>query len=469
MKNENRIEAKPAKRFFVEMLTRDIDLDDAILDLIDNSLDGLLRVTKANIEEYKNHTIEININKDKFEIKDNCGGIPTKVAQEYAFRMGRPVGEIDNDVPTIGMYGIGMKRAVFKMGTAIKIVSQNDERCFSVDIPNTWLQDDDAWELEMNDCTKGLDQQGTIISVESLYPGISTLYSDTSDFIGRLMEKISIHYAFVLKHGFNILINEKPIVGKEISLLIDNAEETITNKKGILPFVYKENDNGLEITIICGLADAPPSLEEDMEDAETAKVNRMDAGWTIICNDRVVLYADRTRLTGWGDGLPQFHYQFNTLIGIVSFKSNIASKLPVTTTKRGVDASSDVYLRIRRRMIEGMRLFVDYTNKWKNKRETERQTILPKAKSETLDNLIDSDTFAEKMVTVRDGTEGKLYKPKLPEPDREDDGVRTVKYSEHKDNIEKIAEDYFENKDLSPSDVGKKCFEVILAQVTEDK
>ncbi len=366
------------------------------------------------------------------------------------------------------MYGIGMKRAVFKMGTAIKIVSKNDERCFSVDIPAIWLQDDNAWQLEMDECTDELEEQGTTISVESLYPGIATLYSEESDFIGRLMEKISIHYAFVLKHGFNILVNGKQIVGKEISLLVDSAEETITNKKGILPFVYKENYDGLEITIICGLADAPPSLEEDMEDAETAKVNRMDAGWTIICNDRVVLYADRTRLTGWGDGLPQFHYQFNTLIGIVSFKSNIASKLPVTTTKRGVDASSDVYLRIRRRMIEGMRIFVDYTNKWKNKRETERQTILPKAKSETLENLIDSTTFVEKMITVRDGTEGKLYKPKLPEPTREDDGMRTVRYSEYKDNIEKIAEDYFENKALSPSDVGKKCFEVILSQVIED-
>ena len=33
----------PVKSFFVEMLTRDIELEDAILDLLDNCVDGILR------------------------------------------------------------------------------------------------------------------------------------------------------------------------------------------------------------------------------------------------------------------------------------------------------------------------------------------------------------------------------------------------------------------------------------------
>ncbi|EMG7739050.1 TPA: ATPase, partial [Escherichia coli] len=36
----------PSKRFFVSMLTRDIDLNDAILDLLDNCVDGALRTIK---------------------------------------------------------------------------------------------------------------------------------------------------------------------------------------------------------------------------------------------------------------------------------------------------------------------------------------------------------------------------------------------------------------------------------------
>jgi hypothetical protein len=39
--------AAPTKQFFVSMLTRDISLEDAILDLIDNCLDGALRIAKG--------------------------------------------------------------------------------------------------------------------------------------------------------------------------------------------------------------------------------------------------------------------------------------------------------------------------------------------------------------------------------------------------------------------------------------
>jgi len=35
--------AFPRKRFFLEMFTRDISLEDCILDLIDNSIDSLVR------------------------------------------------------------------------------------------------------------------------------------------------------------------------------------------------------------------------------------------------------------------------------------------------------------------------------------------------------------------------------------------------------------------------------------------
>ena len=41
------IKAGPTKRFFVKMLTRDIELADAILDLLDNCVDGIIRELKS--------------------------------------------------------------------------------------------------------------------------------------------------------------------------------------------------------------------------------------------------------------------------------------------------------------------------------------------------------------------------------------------------------------------------------------
>ena len=38
------VSTSPVKSFFVKMLTRDISLTDALLDLLDNCVDGILRV-----------------------------------------------------------------------------------------------------------------------------------------------------------------------------------------------------------------------------------------------------------------------------------------------------------------------------------------------------------------------------------------------------------------------------------------
>ena len=43
MNKYDTVEAPPVKSFFVEMLTRDVELVDAILDLLDNCVDGILR------------------------------------------------------------------------------------------------------------------------------------------------------------------------------------------------------------------------------------------------------------------------------------------------------------------------------------------------------------------------------------------------------------------------------------------
>ncbi len=110
------VKASPVKSFFVSMLTRDITLEEAILDLLDNCVDGILRVgAKRTSHPYSGYYAEITFDKDTFSISDNCGGIPWTM-HDYAFRMGRPKGSPKAEPGGVGVYGIGMKRAVFKMG-----------------------------------------------------------------------------------------------------------------------------------------------------------------------------------------------------------------------------------------------------------------------------------------------------------------------------------------------------------------
>src|SRR4028119_2104506 len=116
--NQRVIHAEPTKDLFIYMLVRDIPLIRAIIDLVDNSVDGATHL-QSN-ENYKDFWIKISFNKEYFKIEDNCGGITVNEAEEYAFKFGR-----DNDAQvtpkSIGRFGIGMKRAFFKMEKKLKL------------------------------------------------------------------------------------------------------------------------------------------------------------------------------------------------------------------------------------------------------------------------------------------------------------------------------------------------------------
>ena len=463
-----KINASPTKGFFVNMLTRDIDLDDAILDLLDNSLDGLLRIAdcSAGIEKpYDGYEARITIKDDLFIIEDNCGGIPTKIAEDYAFRMGRPTEREDDEIPTVGMYGIGMKRAVFKIGQNIEFITFNeDDHHYDVKINESWLASD-SWNLDLNDKNEDkLSHRGTKIIITELYSGIKAKFSNDSGFLSDLIKKISSHYLYIIKKGFKVYVNDKPVVPVNFDVLMSSD---IDDKNKILPYIFEDEIDGVTIQVLVGLREQSPTPDEENEEAQS-KINKStNAGWTIICNDRVVLFADRSRVTGWGDGLPQFHYQFNSLVGIVTFKSNKATNLPVTTTKRGIDASSDIYLRVRRRMIDGMRIFIDYTNKWKNLREVEKNTIINHAEKK---NVSEAITFVKEKVTlnkVNDGAHSKQYRPTLPLPVTSVPTKSIIRFYKEKKEIEIVSEFLLSENEKNASIVGESCFDYVLSEATK--
>src|SRR5438445_10561616 len=126
--------AFPRKHFFLEMFTRDISLEDCILDLIDNSIDGLIRTRGIDIGAslLKNGSenlpksgsrpkIEIRYSNEEFEILDFCGGITRGHALKDVFNFGHAEGETGG---ALGVYGIGLKRAIFKIGNHFEMQSR---------------------------------------------------------------------------------------------------------------------------------------------------------------------------------------------------------------------------------------------------------------------------------------------------------------------------------------------------------
>lgn len=462
-----KVQLVPAKRFFVEMLTRDIDLIDAILDLIDNCLDGALRSgNKTNNLEtpYAGYKVEITYDQGHFKILDNCGGIPRDIAIESAFRLGRPNGDRDKDLATVGVYGIGMKRAIFKMGEDAYVRSQTDETCFEVDITKEWMQDDSDWEIPIKDVEPSLKEAGTIIEVKDIRPGIKSNFADEANFKKNLFDVVSTHFSYICKKGLEIVINGDCVVPK-ITITAFNSDFS-SKEKSIAPYIYQNNIDGVSINMVIGFYRSLGTDKEESDEKE-GKSRSENAGITVICNDRVVLYNDKSRETGWGEaGVPSYHTQFIGISGVVVFQSNDPSKLPLKTTKRGVDGSTDIYAIAKEHMRTGIKLHTSFTNKWKKSDDKEELSEYFNPDNLVLKESIKISELVreEDWKKLRRSHGGVEFKPRLPEPKQDKTKVR-VTFMRDKKDIETLADHFFGEK-TTPADVGQKCVDEVLGRIS---
>lgn len=386
------------------------------------------------------------------------------MAEKYAFRMGRSSAKEAEDLPTVGIYGIGMKRAIFKIGKSAVVFTRNNKSLYKVTIPEDWANDEDEWDFPMEnlDSTDLLVDGGTKIDISNINPRIAETWGteDKLDvFVNGLIKSIQQSYSFIIQKGFEIEINGQRIAPLPIKLLLDDKDTT-----SIKPFLYQQTFGDVHVSLAIGFY-APPPSPEDIDDENNLKRSSSDAGWTIVCNDRVVLYNDKTHLTGWGEaGVPQYHTQFIGIRGIVIFESNNPKNLPMTTTKRGIDTSSNIYAAVKDRMRQGLKMFTDYTNRWKGRNDSERVYSLA-AKSVSIDSLIGSRDEIETLAPVkfRQNKGGYVFNPSLPKPEN-DKPYRRISFSRSIDEIKDIIEYLYDDREhsMTPSQVGEKCFDLVL-------
>ena len=463
--------AMPTKQFFVSMLTRDISLVDAILDLVDNCLDGALRLADGDEVNYKEHVVAISLSEECFTIEDDCGGIPREVAKNYAFKMGRePDDDRDSANETIGMYGVGMKRAIFKMGREANVETLHDDDGFEVPISSEWLDNKDWEPLPIVD-TEGaarLVKPGTRIRVNALHSGVARHFKNEA-FLNDLRTSIAEHFTVFLQQGLRISVNEFSVKPVNVEVLVSE------NADGPAPYVFERTIDDVIVSITVGLNTGRglPSDEDDEDSVSDFERDRSaaTAGWTVFCNDRAVIVGDKSRLTGWGDGIPLYHYQFSIINGIIEFRSKHADKLPVTTTKRALDTSSDVWLQALLKMKEGMRVWINYTNNWKNHPRSDQTQHWKNAQSLSLRKAIELVSSQDRKIKARGCIEFNPQKQGvIPIPPTKKPSSRRIVFSRPVEEIRLVSKALFDSLDENPGVVGDKCFELALHDARkEDK
>jgi hypothetical protein len=351
-----KVDASPTKRFFVDIITRDIQLDESIYDLVDNCVDGAKRLRPSG--NFENLRVDITVTSDLFIIKDNCGGIPLDVARKYAFKFGRAEG-FEETTHSVGQFGIGMKRALFKMGQYFKVTSTEPNSHFEieVDVPK-WLSDNEHWDFDIKNLKEGKFDDtvtGTTLLVERFNTGVSDRFKQQT-FLSALANDLRIAHSQSMAAGLQISLNQTTIIASVWQL---------RNSDNLQP-LYKTFTDDLG-----GRAPLVTRLYAGVSDS-----SRQNAGWYIFCNGRCILEADQSKTTGWaevdeGIAIPKYHGQFARFRGYAFLDSDDAKLLPWNTTKTGLDEESSAYRRLKPRLIEAMRPIITFLNALDSEKDLE--------------------------------------------------------------------------------------------------
>jgi hypothetical protein len=399
--------------------------------LVDNSIDAY---TRNNYSDKKK--IVLSLDSEKFEIYDNCGGIEEKTLKECVFRFG--VTELVRKNPTLGVYGIGLKRSLFKIGKEI-VFETDDGKTHSVVTleVDEWEKNDD-WTIPFKKSASSLNKSEmpyTKITIKKLHEDVSKQFS-LSTFTNTLREKISVIYTMFLQKKVDIIVNKSTIEGFLLNIRYSDKYE---------PTVYKENINDVDVKIICFIQ--PRKKRGDPMDR---------TGWNFFCNDRLILMDNTTPETGW-DGnkahLPKYHNIYNEFRGIVRLTSNDPSKLPLNTTKTGLIYENDTYKKVLNIMIIKSRPLINFlTKKYKNEN----------AQLEEIENSVEGETDEEveedvNEVLVQDVEEETTFSP--PKPKSTEEKTSNISYKKPKIIVDKLKK-YF--KVRTNKDVGKKTFDYFV-------
>lgn len=352
------IDAGAEKRFFIEMLTKDIELLPAIVDLLDNSVDGARGLHPDG--DLSKQWVKIAFGDGSFTISDNSGGISADIARHYAFRFGRSK-NFTGVKRSVGQFGVGMKRAIFKIGRAFAVSSAhrgetgNDDGSrfhLNVDVEQWAVQNE--WTFQFDSVEENItlasdEVAGTTISVTNLHPSVQDDLNDPNS-VQALRTELRVRHQESIQSGLQLYLNsDKPLTASRPSLQASDVVQPIF-KEFQVPGM---NEGVVDVKLYAGTV-APPRRDKEADPQDDGQAENFqdpgDAGWYLFCNDRLLLVADRTPLTGWGNPAAAYHPQYRLFRGFVYLSADDASLLPWNTTKTAVDRDSPVFRAVQSEM-----------------------------------------------------------------------------------------------------------------------
>lgn len=365
------VDGTPQKRVFLSIIN-DYDLTTGLCELVDNAIDMWIVGNRK-----KRLVVDINLDsrRQMVSVRDNAGGVKEEEF-EYLISPGATGHSPQDD--TIGVFGVGGKRAGVALGELVEIKSRyKKQKSLQIDLTKEWLATDD-WTISVYEIPS-IRQSTTLVEISKLRRSFGEHEID------QIRDHLGATYGRFLIQDCEINLN-----GSQVGAKFFNSWAYPPDfPPRCLKFdVAPVDDQNLGIKITAGLIrDRDPEQE--------------NYGVYIYCNNRLIVKDVRTRDVGYfvttEAGVP--HPDASLCRAIVEINGN-PSYMPWNSSKSGLNFSHPVFLELRPSLIDLVSFFSKLSRRLKHDWESQ---------------VFQHDSGEVERFTVSDiKPSGKLIHPELP-------------------------------------------------------
>ncbi|WP_461632111.1 ATP-binding protein [Labilibaculum euxinus] len=316
--------AAPTKRIYQSIVV-DYDLNLAICELIDNSLDSWFirnKVTPLKV------SIELDPEQQSILFIDNAGGVKL---DDIVVLVSPGASKNNGDEETIGLFGVGSKRAIVALAEEAKCRSRYEtEETVQVNINDEWINNDN-WNIAAYKSDKIIPENSTEIELFKLR-GINI----NEEKIQYLENHLSATYARFIDNGnLNLVVNEKKINARFFNVWSYPPNMEPTNYNLNLTIEGKD----IEINIIAGLTKSGEPSEDEY-------------GFYFYCNDRLISRARKGFEFGYSKGKIGFPHPAISLVRVIVTLKGPSKYLPWNSSKSDINTKSKVFTCLQETLIE---------------------------------------------------------------------------------------------------------------------
>lgn len=310
---------------------------EALYDLIDNAIDAARERRLADGQnqldhyglpsDYSGSRIRVRVGRDSVTLSDNCTGIDEETLATHVF----VTGFVSEHQYGIGGFGIGLKRALFRLGTNYVLSTDTGTSAAEMRFDRSQLG-----EIESTLTARRVASSGTartLVSICGFEAGVKHELNNMSP--ADFAKQFSRRYGIFISKGLRIVVNglHVPSFGPGL------------RKSGPLQVKSQSlrTPQGVDIFVESGMHEEYRLRHEsDHVAANTARLTDQ-YGWYFVCNDRIVKIASHEKELGWA---ANWHPEYYGFVGWVRFVAWDPELLPWDTKKTQIDPHSPSFREV---------------------------------------------------------------------------------------------------------------------------